>query len=117
MLIKVAAFVLKVIAVIVLVGIAVGAWMADPAQARWRGKMNKVALFLIIAVVIATATFMLIGVLLLPALGVEGTARTMISGGISGGAIALVYSTCSGSPMLDDKDRIFTNLYGFQDWG
>ncbi len=19
--------------------------------------------------------------------------------------------------MLDDKDRIFTNLYGFQDWG
>ena len=60
--------------------------------------MNKVALFLIIAVVIATATFMLIGVLLLPALGVEGPARTMICGGISGGAIALVYFNMFGKP-------------------
>lgn len=60
--------------------------------------MNKVALFLIIAVVIATATFLLIGVLLLPALGVEGTARTMICGGISGGAIALVYFNMFGRP-------------------
>lgn len=53
--------------------------------------MNKIALFLVAAVAIATACFLLIGVLLLPALGVGGMARTMISGGISGGAIALVY--------------------------
>ncbi len=53
--------------------------------------MNKAVLFLVIAVAIATASFLLIGVLLLPALGVEGMARTMICGGISGGAIALVY--------------------------
>lgn len=53
--------------------------------------MNKVALFLILAVCIATASFLLIGVLLLPALGVEGMARTMISGGVSGGLIAIIY--------------------------
>lgn len=60
--------------------------------------MNKVALFLIVAVVIAAATFLLIGVLVLPALGVEGMARTMICGGISGGAIALVYFNMFGRP-------------------
>ena len=53
--------------------------------------MNKVVIFLIAAVVIATASFLLLGVLLLPALGVEGMARTMICGGVSGGLIALVY--------------------------
>jgi hypothetical protein len=53
--------------------------------------MNKAVLFLIIAVAIATASFLLLGVLLLPALGVEGMTRTMIAGGVSGGAIALVY--------------------------
>jgi hypothetical protein len=53
--------------------------------------MNKAVLFLIIAVAIATASFLLVGVLLLPALGVEGMTRTMICGGISGGAIAIVY--------------------------
>lgn len=53
--------------------------------------MNKVVLFLILAVCIATASFLLIGVLLLPALGVEGMARTAISGGISGGLIAFIY--------------------------
>jgi len=53
--------------------------------------MNKVVVFLISAVVIATVCFLLIGALLLPALGVEGMARTMISGGLSGGLIALVY--------------------------
>jgi hypothetical protein len=55
--------------------------------------MNKVALFLILAVAIATASFVLIGVLLLPALGVDAQWRTMISGGVSGGLIALVYFT------------------------
>jgi len=53
--------------------------------------MNKVALFLILAVLISTASFLLLGVLLLPALGVEGMARTMIAGGVSGGAIAILY--------------------------
>ena len=62
--------------------------------------MNKVALFLILAVVIATASFLLLGVLLLPALGVEGSARTMIAGGVSGGAIAILYIT-----MLRKSDR------------
>lgn len=60
--------------------------------------MNKVAIFLIVAIVIATATFLLVGVLLLPALGVEGMARTMICGGISGGAIALAYFRMFGNP-------------------
>lgn len=59
---------------------------------------NKVVLFLVIALVIATATFLLVGALLLPALGVDGMARTMISGGISGGAIALVYFNMFGKP-------------------
>ena len=62
--------------------------------------MNKVALFLILAVVIATASFLLLGMLLLPALGVEGSARTMIAGGVSGGAIAMLYIT-----MLRKSDR------------
>lgn len=53
--------------------------------------MNKAVVFLVVAVAIATASFLLLGVLLLPALGVEGTARTMIAGGVSGGLIALVY--------------------------
>ena len=62
--------------------------------------MNRVVLFLILAVVIATASFLLLGVLLLPALGVEGAARTMIAGGVSGGAIAILYIT-----MLRKSDR------------
>ena len=62
--------------------------------------MNKVALFLILAVVIATASFLLLGMLLLPALGVEGSARTMIAGGVSGGAIAILYIS-----MLRKSDR------------
>lgn len=53
--------------------------------------MNKVALFLILAILISTASFVLLGVLLLPALGVDGMARTMIAGGVSGGAIAILY--------------------------
>lgn len=53
--------------------------------------MNKVALFLILAILIATASFVLLGVLLLPALGVGGQARTMIAGGVSGAAIAILY--------------------------
>ncbi len=53
--------------------------------------MNKVALFLILAIVIATASFVLLGALILPALGVGGMARTMIAGGVSGGAIAILY--------------------------
>ena len=60
--------------------------------------MNKVVIFLIAALVIATASFLLVGVLLLPALGVDGMARTMISGGISGGLIALVYFNMFGRP-------------------
>jgi hypothetical protein len=59
---------------------------------------NKVVLFLLIAIAIAAISFLLIGALLLPALGVDGTARTMISGGISGGAIALVYFNMFGKP-------------------
>lgn len=55
--------------------------------------MNKVVLFLILAVAIATASFLLIGALLLPALGVDGMARTMIAGGVSGAAIAVLYIT------------------------
>jgi hypothetical protein len=62
--------------------------------------MNKVVLFLILALVISTASFFLLGVLLLPALGVEGAARTMIAGGVSGGAIAILYIT-----MLRKSDR------------
>lgn len=60
--------------------------------------MNRVALFLILAVCISTASFLLLGVLLLPALGVEGNARTMIAGGISGGAIAILYITMLRKP-------------------
>ena len=59
---------------------------------------SKVALFLIVAVAIAAISFLLIGALLLPALGVDGMARTMISGGVSGGAIALVYFNMFGKP-------------------
>jgi hypothetical protein len=55
--------------------------------------MNKAVVFLLIAVAIATATFLLVGVLLLPALGVDPQWRTMICGGVSGGLIALVYFT------------------------
>jgi hypothetical protein len=55
--------------------------------------MSKVALFLILAVCIAAASYLLLGVLLLPALGVEGQARTLIAGGVSGGAIAIIYLT------------------------
>jgi hypothetical protein len=62
--------------------------------------MNNVALFLILAVVIATASFLLLGGLLLPALGVGGAARTMIAGGVSGGAIAILYIS-----MLRKSDR------------
>src|SRR5438128_7485242 len=63
------------------------------AQApRRRGTpVNKVALFLVIAVAIATASFLLLAVLLLPALGLGGQWLTMIPGGISGGAIAILY--------------------------
>lgn len=53
--------------------------------------MNKVALFLVIAVVVATASYLLLGVLLLPALGVGGSLLTMIPGGISGAIIAFLY--------------------------
>ncbi|WP_395612696.1 hypothetical protein [Allosphingosinicella sp.] len=62
--------------------------------------MNKVALFLILAILIATASFVLLGVLLLPALGVGGQARTMIAGGVSGAAIAILYIN-----MLRKSDR------------
>jgi hypothetical protein len=62
--------------------------------------MNNVALFLILAIVIATASFLLLGILLLPALGVDGLARTMIAGGVSGGAIAILYFN-----MLRKSDR------------
>ena len=62
--------------------------------------MNNVALFLVLAIVIATASFLLLGGLLLPALGVGGMARTMIAGGVSGGAIAILYIT-----MLRKSDR------------
>ena len=62
--------------------------------------MNNVVLFLIFAILISTASFVLLGVLLLPALGVEGMTRTMIAGGVSGGAIAILYVT-----MLRKSDR------------
>lgn len=62
--------------------------------------MNNVVLFLILAILISTASFLLLGVLLLPALGVDGLARTMIAGGVSGGAIAILYVT-----MLRKSDR------------
>ncbi len=60
--------------------------------------MNKVAIFIVAAVAIATASFLLIGVLLLPALGVDPQWRTMVSGGVSGGLIALVYFTLFRKP-------------------
>ena len=53
--------------------------------------MNRVALFLLLAIGIATASFLLLGVLLLPALGLDGQVRTLIPGAISGGAIAILY--------------------------
>lgn len=62
--------------------------------------MNNVVLFLILAILISTASFVLLGVLLLPALGIDGMARTMIAGGVSGGAIAILYVT-----MLRKSDR------------
>lgn len=55
--------------------------------------MNRVALFLILAVAIATISFLLLGVLLLPALGLSGQWLTMIPGAISGGTIAALYFT------------------------
>ena len=55
--------------------------------------MNRVALFLILAVGIAAACFVLLGMLLLPALGLRGQALTMIPGAISGGTIAILYLT------------------------
>jgi hypothetical protein len=60
--------------------------------------MNKVALFLILAVAIATASFLLLGVLLLPALGLSGQLLTMIPGAISGGTIAIIYFTMFRKP-------------------
>lgn len=62
--------------------------------------MNAVALFLILAILISAASFLLLALLLLPALGVGGMARTMIAGGVSGGAIAIMYMT-----MLRKSDR------------
>ena len=53
--------------------------------------MNRVALFLIIAVAIATAAYVLLGVLLLPALGLGGIWLTAIPGAVSGSAIAILY--------------------------
>jgi hypothetical protein len=53
--------------------------------------MNKVGLFIILAVVIAVACYVLLGVLLLPALGLGGIWLTVIPGAISGGSIALIY--------------------------
>lgn len=53
--------------------------------------MNKVALFLLLAIAVATASYLLVGVLLLPALGVSGMLLTMIPGGISGLIIAILY--------------------------
>lgn len=53
--------------------------------------MNKVAIFLLAAVAIAAASYVLLGVLLLPALGLDGLWRTTIPGAVSGGTIALVY--------------------------
>jgi hypothetical protein len=55
--------------------------------------MNRVALFLILAVAIAACAFLLLGVLLLPALGLKGQWLTMIPGAISGGTIAALYFT------------------------
>ena len=55
--------------------------------------MNRVALFLILAVAIAAASFLLLGMLLLPALGLGGQWLTMIPGAISGGTIAALYFT------------------------
>ena len=49
--------------------------------------MNRVALFLGLAVAIAAASFLLLGMLLLPAVGLKGQWRTMIPGAISGGSI------------------------------
>ena len=60
--------------------------------------MNRVALFLVLAVAIATAASLLLGVLLLPALGLGGIWLTMIPGAISGGAIALLYFTMIKRP-------------------
>ncbi len=60
--------------------------------------MNKVALFLIAAVAIATASYLLLGVLLLPALGLGGQWLTMVPGAISGGAIAIPYFTLFRKP-------------------
>ena len=53
--------------------------------------MNKVALFLILAVATATACYLLLGVLLRPARGVSGSLLTMIPGGVSGAIIAVLY--------------------------
>jgi hypothetical protein len=55
-------------------------------------------LVLILAVVIATASFFLLGALLLPALGLSGQWLTMIPGAVSGGTIALIYFTMFRKP-------------------
>ena len=60
--------------------------------------MNRVALFLVLAVVIAAASFLLLGVLLLPAVGLSGQWLTMIPGAISGGTIAALYFTMFRKP-------------------
>ena len=60
--------------------------------------MNKVELFLILAVATATAAYLLLGVLLLPALGVSGSLLTMIPGGISGAIIAILYFSMFRKP-------------------
>jgi hypothetical protein len=60
--------------------------------------MNRVALFLILAVCIAAASFLLLGVLLLPAIGLGGQWLTMIPGAISGGTIAALYFTMFRKP-------------------
>ena len=60
--------------------------------------MNKVALFLLLAVAIATASFLLIGVLLLPALGLGGQWLTLLPGAVSGGTIAIIYLTMFRKP-------------------
>ena len=60
--------------------------------------MNKVALFLILAVATATASYLLLGALLLPAMGVTGSMLTMIPGGISGAIIAILYFSMFRKP-------------------
>lgn len=60
--------------------------------------MNRVALFLLLAVGIATASILLVGVLLLPALGFSGRSLTLIPGAVSGATIAILYFTMFRKP-------------------